>query len=122
MQAKRKSKKSSRSSWLLALAFVTAVGFTVHAMKPSRPNEPAASAASTFAPTIPNTAAAPAKAPPGMVWIPGGEFSMGSPVESESLCSMPGMTKDASPIHRVYVDGFWMDATELTNEQFAKFV
>jgi len=57
-----------------------------------------------------------------MVWIPGGEFSMGSPVESESLCSMPGMTRDASPIHRVYVDGFWMDATELTNEQFAKFI
>jgi sulfatase modifying factor 1 len=57
-----------------------------------------------------------------MVWIPGGEFSMGSPVESDSLCSMPGMTRDATPIHRVDVDGFWMDATELTNEEFAKFV
>jgi formylglycine-generating enzyme required for sulfatase activity len=32
------------------------------------------------------------------------------------------MTRDATPIHRVYVDGFWMDATELTNEEFAKFV
>ena len=29
---------------------------------------------------------------------------------------------DARPIHRVYVDGFWMDATEVTNEQFARFV
>ena len=29
---------------------------------------------------------------------------------------------DARPIHRVYVDGFWMDATEVTNEEFAKFV
>ncbi|HSE41906.1 MAG TPA: formylglycine-generating enzyme family protein, partial [Acidobacteriota bacterium] len=29
---------------------------------------------------------------------------------------------DARPIHRVYVDGFWMDETEVTNEQFAEFV
>ncbi len=29
---------------------------------------------------------------------------------------------DARPIHRVYVDGFWMDATVVTNEQFARFV
>jgi len=57
-----------------------------------------------------------------MVWIPGGEFSMGSTVESESLCGLPGVTRDALPVHRVYVDGFWMDATELTNEEFEKFV
>jgi len=29
---------------------------------------------------------------------------------------------DARPIHRVYVDGFWMDRTEVTNEQFEEFV
>jgi formylglycine-generating enzyme required for sulfatase activity len=29
---------------------------------------------------------------------------------------------DARPLHRVYVDGFWMDATEVTNEAFARFV
>jgi len=29
---------------------------------------------------------------------------------------------DARPIHRVYVDGFWMDRTDVTNEQFGKFV
>ena len=28
---------------------------------------------------------------------------------------------DTRPIHRVYVDAFWMDATEVTNEQFARF-
>ena len=57
-----------------------------------------------------------------MVWIPGGEFAMGA-------AEMPGMndvgmqaTEDSRPIHRVAVDGFWMDATEVTNEQFAKFV
>ena len=30
---------------------------------------------------------APASAPEGMVWIPGGEFSMGSDAASESLCA-----------------------------------
>ena len=29
---------------------------------------------------------------------------------------------DARPIHRVYVDGFWMDQSDVTNDQFAKFV
>jgi formylglycine-generating enzyme len=57
-----------------------------------------------------------------MVWIPGGEFSMGSDASSESLCQVAGMTRDSQPIHRVAVDGFWMDATEVTNDQFAAFV
>jgi formylglycine-generating enzyme required for sulfatase activity len=57
-----------------------------------------------------------------MVWIPGGEFSMGSHVESDGYCARPGVTRDALPVHRVYVDGFWMDATELTNEDFSRFV
>lgn len=31
-------------------------------------------------------------------------------------------TKDSRPIHRVYVDGFFMDKTDITNAQFAEFV
>ena len=31
-------------------------------------------------------------------------------------------TRDSRPVHRVYVDGFWMDRTDVTNEQFARFV
>jgi formylglycine-generating enzyme len=57
-----------------------------------------------------------------MVWIPGGEFSMGLAAESDSLCEIGGVTTDARPIHRVAVDPFWMDATEVTNDQFAAFV
>ncbi|WP_255580351.1 formylglycine-generating enzyme family protein [Flavobacterium sp. UMI-01] len=76
-----------------------------------------------YQPTIENKNNKPATpAPEGMVWIPGGEFSMGSDVADESLCSIKGITKDASPIHRVYVDGFWMDESEVTNDQFAAFV
>ena len=37
----------------------------------------AVAAVSPFAPTIPNQTPAPSNAPAGMVWIPGGEFSMG---------------------------------------------
>ena len=31
-------------------------------------------------------------------------------------------TKDSRPIHRVYVDGFWIDKTDVTNRKFAEFV
>jgi formylglycine-generating enzyme required for sulfatase activity len=55
----------------------------------------------------------PEPAPAGMLWIPGGQFWMGA---AEDYMA------DARPWHRVYVDGYWMDQTEVTNEQFARFV
>jgi formylglycine-generating enzyme len=64
----------------------------------------------------------PGPAPEGMVWIPGAEFSMGAAVNGEGSCEMPMASNDSGPIHRVHVDGFWMDATAVTNEQFEKFV
>ncbi|MGA7215791.1 MAG: formylglycine-generating enzyme family protein [Terrimicrobiaceae bacterium] len=65
----------------------------------------------------------PGPAPAGMVWIPGGEFLMGSEGTSgdKSLCS-PETVADAQPVHRVHVDGFWMDQTDVTNAEFEKFV
>lgn len=78
---------------------------------------------SPFVQTVPNKAAAPANGPKGMVWIPGGEFSMGNEDPSiDTTCGGHEKMRDARPIHRVYVDGFWMDTTEVTNEQFAAFV
>jgi formylglycine-generating enzyme required for sulfatase activity len=76
-----------------------------------------------FAATIESPAAAPAAAPTGMVWIPGGEFSMGArdPLDGTDVVGMQATT-DSRPIHRVQVDGFWMDASEVTNAQFAQFV
>jgi len=82
----------------------------------------AAAAASPFQPTIAKAAPRPESTPVGMVWIPGGEFSMGSEDPTGRPDGGPDPMRDARPIHRVYVDGFWMDATEVTNEQFAKFV
>jgi formylglycine-generating enzyme required for sulfatase activity len=79
--------------------------------------------APAFSPTVENKLAPPGPAPAGMVWIPGGEFSMGAqdPPELNDSVGMRATT-DSRPVHRVYVDGFWMDATEVTNEQFAAFV
>lgn len=80
-------------------------------------------AAGAFAPTSPHPAKPPGPAPEGMVWIPGGEFSMGAvgTAGDAAMCS-PGTVADSGPVHRVAVDGFWMDATEVTNAQFAQFV
>jgi formylglycine-generating enzyme required for sulfatase activity len=57
-----------------------------------------------------------------MVWIPGGDFSMGSHDPREMMCGGPDAMDDARPIVRVHVDGFWMDETDVTNEEFEKFV
>src|ERR1700745_3160645 len=73
-------------------------------------------------PTVANKKSPPAKAPEGMVWIPGGEFSMGAAVSGSGSHEMPMASNDSEPVHRVYVDGFWMDATPVTNAQFEKFV
>jgi formylglycine-generating enzyme len=52
----------------------------------------------------------PGPAPAGMVWVPSGEFAMGDDDFEDA------------PVHRVSVNGFGMDKTEVTNEQFAEFV
>jgi len=136
--AKSKTRHGARrpviKSWLMVLLVVVAGGFLLWRVLGSseRQHQPASepitiTAESTpnsaaFKTTIPNSESPAGPVPKGMVWVPGGEFSMGSTVESESMCDLPGVTHDALPVHRVYVDGFWMDATELTNEEFEKFV
>jgi formylglycine-generating enzyme len=47
---------------------------------------------------------------------------MGADDSDPQVARLPEVARDAKPIHRVYVDAFWMDATEVTNEQFAAFV
>jgi formylglycine-generating enzyme len=59
------------------------------------------------------TAEAPGRPPAqGMAWIPGGTFRMGSDRHYP----------EEAPVHRVTVDGFWMDRTPVTNRQFRDFV
>ena len=50
----------------------------------------------------------------GMVWIPSGTFLMGGDNQQAR--------KDEYPKHGVKLNGFYMDATEVTNAQFSEFV
>jgi sulfatase modifying factor 1 len=54
------------------------------------------------------------KAPAGMVWIPGGSFTMGSKDDSSRA--------NEGPPHTVQVDGFWIDQHTVTNAEFERFV
>ena len=126
--SKRQSSSQSghKTTWLaLALVLSAAVGF--YAYKRAATNAMSATTMPSatqisFGPTVPNRDTQPARTPEGMVWIPGGEFSMGAqnPPDMDDV----GMkaTLDSRPIHRVYVDAFFMDQTDVTNAAFEKFV
>src|SRR5690242_9309883 len=54
------------------------------------------------------------RGPAGMMWVPGGEFSMGS--------DHPLAQANERPPHRVRLSGFWMDRHHVTNAAFRRFV
>ena len=124
-------KRSSRKVVIASVVCLAVIG-SAYAINISRSKAPTTVEASTscdpakhpalatetdsigvFEPPLIDDASVPGPAPEGMVWIPGGEFSMGS--------EAPEM-RDARPFHRVALDGYWMDQTEVTNEEFARFV
>jgi formylglycine-generating enzyme len=124
----KKSQKTAHSRRLLALATLAllaglgaAIIVSFHSPRAMVMGSQRSTQA-TFLATVANHVAAPGPAPPGMAWIPGGEFSMG--IEDPRGHPEGGMQSmdDARPIHRVYVDGFWMDRTDVTNAEFARFV
>lgn len=88
----------------LALAGVWRYGF-----KPEPAAAPQAARAATLQCPLPLQ---PAVAPhPGMVWVPGGSFAWGA-----------GLYPEEQGAGTAQVAGFWMDRTEVTNDQFAEFV
>jgi sulfatase modifying factor 1 len=114
-----------RLAWRWGIAVLATLGVValVLSLRPKEPELVIDSRRPTgFAETVENKTPPADSAPPGMVWIPGGEFSMGSDISADAMCGLPGLTDDAQPIHRVYVDGFWMDRTEVTNDEFSAFV
>ena len=117
-------RERSRSLFSIGAVLVLAVvSWLVHSQSTATPvHAGTSSAAASFGPTISNPATPPGPAPPGMIWIPGGEFSMGAADPPDMNAVGMNATKDSRPIHRVYVDGFFMDKTDVTNAQFAKFV
>ena len=70
--------------------------------------------AACAAPVSDAPAPPPGEAPPGMVWVPGGTFEMGDDGEF----ALP----PEQPVHRVRVDGFFMDRHTVTNTEFSAFV
>ena len=114
----------NRRVWM-AVAVVPLAAVVLFVLAPPR-SKPAAAEApprARFLPTVENTRSTPGPAPDGMVWIPGGEFSMGAE-DPPNMHDGVGMqdTRDSQPVHRVSVSGFWMDETEVTNEEFERFV
>lgn len=64
-----------------------------------------------------------------LLYVPAGEFIMGSKAEDAlPLCEKFGTScpldhlRDQEPPHTVYLDSFWMDQTEVTNAMYAECV
>jgi formylglycine-generating enzyme required for sulfatase activity len=67
------------------------------------------------------------RTPPGMIWIPGGPFLMGTDdQDTEGRALEYGLTKpwfdDERPAHRINLPGFFIDRHEVTNADYAVFV
>src|SRR5882762_8886809 len=71
-----------------------------------RVRKPAGSSTGAYKVTIPNTTVSY-----DMVSIPAGEFTMGSPAR-----------KDEQPPHKVRLDAFWMQAHEVTWDEYRLFM
>jgi formylglycine-generating enzyme required for sulfatase activity len=63
-----------------------------------------------------------------MVFVPAGEFLMGSSSEviQEVMKSFEGWSSEwfvsETPQHQVYLEAYWIDKYEITNQQFARFI
>jgi formylglycine-generating enzyme len=107
---------------LAGVAFAVTYLITRATWSNSASHAPAADAVSSVPTALassssPKTTAAEkelGEAPPGMVWIPGGKFIMGT--------DDPEANPAERPAHRVRVSGFWIDQTEVTNAEFRRFI
>ena len=98
--------KSRVSWWLGGFCIALMAGLAWH-FKPAQ--APAVEIARKLQCDLPSP---DAHAPqPGMVWVPPGKFDMGDNVYAEEKL-----------VRNVQVKGFWMDRTEVTNQEFAAFV
>ena len=61
------------------------------------------------------------KTPEGMVYVPAGEFTMGSSRGDMRTTHDIRLFSDAQPEHKVNVLAFYIDKTEVTNAQYKKF-
>jgi formylglycine-generating enzyme required for sulfatase activity len=86
----------------------------------------------TYTPMPPTDTPTVSAPPPGMVYLPAGEFIMGSSGDEVDyalqLCNeyygdcQRDWFEDEQPRHTVYLDAFYIDETEVTNAQYQKCV
>jgi len=96
---------------------VTETAGPVTTAEPTPVPSPSPVAAATSAPSI----------PAGMIWIPAGEFQMGSDPghvqQAAEWCNCPPQRfEDELYLHEVQLDGYYIDSYEVTNLQFQAFV
>lgn len=107
----RRSEHDVPPKTILMIAGVAAVGLGIGMlliMPHYGPREPRRrSALSHYLPT-----ASVGRETNGMMWIPSGTFMMGS----------EDGRPEEQPARAVTINGFWMDKTEVTNEEFERFV
>ncbi|MGX5819091.1 formylglycine-generating enzyme family protein [Chitinophaga lutea] len=99
-------------------------GNALQCVNPSSPYEkvrtadgvelPASARRAKYPAVVDTTGWPPKPWPEGMHWVPAGRYKMGG-VGTRAR-------RDEFPVHDVSVDGFWIDATEVTNAQFRAFV
>ncbi|MGQ9898234.1 MAG: SUMF1/EgtB/PvdO family nonheme iron enzyme [Acidobacteriota bacterium] len=90
---------------LLVIGLIAAGGWYLSERKTAAEKTPASVPDTTPSPTPPT--------PPGMVYIPGGKFIMGNNASADDF---------EKPEHERQVAPFFIDRTEVTNEQYAEFV
>jgi len=115
---RKKASGEWRSGLLMCAGFVVALGLSLRVQHraDANSNNPTSFTTRLFEPTIPNSTHPDVAVPEGMAWIPGGEFSMGAQDPPEMDPVGMAATVDARPVHRIYVDGFYMDTTDVTNK------
>jgi len=108
---------------LLAASFII-IGLVSGCQAPST-SAPSRAALATSGPIVTRTSSIDGMV---QVYVPAGEFLMGS-TEADIDAVMQACPycqrawfKDELPQHKVYLDAFWIDRTEVTNAMFAQFV
>jgi formylglycine-generating enzyme len=59
-----------------------------------------------------------------MIFVPAGDYLRGRShkLPDDGLKWVPDLMKDDQPVRRIYIDAFYLDEHEVTNEQYAAFV
>ena len=100
-----------RSRLLGLIALLALAAWSTWAWRAARGPQPGTVPPLASVPSCHLPSAQPDSRYPGMVWVPAGQFQMGDTTYPEE-----------GPVRSTRVDGFWMDRTEVTNDEFAAFV